>query len=213
MLDFHFFLFNNCFNFLFLNDLFLYSSFLYDFLLFSLNFRLFLFFFTFLMVILLLRWRFFIIIWSRFRFVLIFIFIIRDDEIFLFWCSFVMIDLIGINTFDFFNNPLKLNSILWILFKHQLRLIVLLLFLLLLFSSLHFFLLSFLSSFSFLFFTSINLLLSLFLFLFTTFLLFGINGQFVWLSCWGYYILNYHWKLLRFLRPMTLTETHLFDFN
>ena len=204
MLDFHFFLFNNCFNFLFLNNFLLNNSFLYDFLLFSLNFRLFLFFFTFLMVVLLLRWRFFVIVWSRFRFVLISILIIWDDKILLFWCSFVIIDLIGIKTFDFFNNPLKLSSIIWVLFEHQLRLIVLLLFLLLLFSSLDFFPLSFLPSFFFLFFTSINLFLSLFLFLFTTFLLFGIDGQFVWLSCWGYYILNYHWKLLQFLRRMTL---------
>ena len=170
VLNFYLFLLNSWLDFLFLNDFLLYY-----FLLFSLYFSLFLFFLAFLMIALLLLWGLFVVVWTRLRFFFIFILIISNNKVFLFRCSLIIIDLVRENTFNFFNNPPELNPIIWILFKHQLRLVILFLSLLLLFFPLKFLSFSFLTSFSFFFFTSLNFFLSLFLFLFTSFLLFRID--------------------------------------
>lgn len=200
MLDLYFFLFYNWFDFLFLNN-----SLLNNFLLFSLNFLLFSLFFALFRFTLFLSRGTIIIIRAGLWFFLIWVFMIRNNKVFLFRSRLMIIDHIRINASDFFSNPPELSSFIWILNKHQFRLIILLLFLLLLFFPLQFLFFSLLTSFSFFLFTFLSLLQSLFLFLFTSFLLFRVDRKFVWYSSWGYYVLNYHLKILLLLNLMTLT--------
>lgn len=122
------------FNFLLLHNLLVVDCLLFNnFLLSLFNFYFLLFLLHFLLHTLFLWRRLFIIVLSLvwvWRFVF---FVIWYDEFILFRRELIFVDLIRIDAFDFFYDSFKLDPIVWILFKHDLRLIVFLLFFCLLF--------------------------------------------------------------------------------
>lgn len=121
----------------------------------------------------------FVIIWSRQGFVFLRVLIVRDYEIVFLFLDIVLVDSIWVNSLDFFDNALKLNTIIWVGLKHHLGLIVLFLFLLLLFNFIHLCFLSFFSSFSFFLLSLLYLFESLSFLLLFALLLFGVESQFV----------------------------------
>lgn len=181
MLFFRLFAFN--FYLLFLNflfdwlKLFLFNRFLFSFLNFFLNF----FFFLILPLFDFRFWTWFVVIvWAGIRFFLFGLFVIRDNKIVsLFGGKLILIDMVGIHSFDFFYNSLEFDSVIWIFLEHHFGLVIFLLLFFLLFEFLEFQSFSFFSFFTFLLFSSLYLFHSLSLLLLSSLLLFWIQCQFV----------------------------------